>query len=373
MDNKDGNKPEKRSEDYTAISGEIDGSSAPSAQQTPVTDGNISVRFNEPQKEFPAPDIYKADQSGLSKREISIFLQLGIVLLAATVVFLLVRHISKEIKFQETSAVTTQPVSVIPTTIAPTTVPASTVAPTTDKNTSSKVTSTTKSQVSTTISDTQDTTVPITESDSTYENLKEKEEIIAYFNESSNRVKSEAVKAVKNFEKRSINRDKFELPSAIKNVALGILENKFTDITEPVEYPYQEAIVARYPVPGQEWSSKLSAEDVADAVCVENGDEYEITITLNTCTDPEPGKGISKAVDCLDVPTIRDTAPPFITDFSAEYYDCVIRCRVEKKTGRILWSDYITPVVLKIGFDAGFVEFDAQIGITFEKDYTITY
>ena len=200
-----------------------------------------------------------------------------------------------------------------------------------------------------------------------------KRKVIEYFNESSNRVKTEAVKVVKNFENRTHNEEKLQLPSAIKGVAKSILEDKIADITEPVEYVTAEEIMAKYPAPYQKWSSKLTVDEVEKATCIENGDEYEITIVLKKCVDPEPGMGTSKAMDCLNVPEVRDTAPPFVTSFTAEYYDCVIKCRAEKETGRIIWSNYTTPVVVKVGLDAGFAQFDAQIGLTFEKDYTIIY
>ncbi len=346
-------------------------------------DGNVSVRFNEPKKETEK-ELEKADDGGEvepygegeEKKEWPMWMQIGVVVLAALVVFVLMRYVSQirnpseEIITSDVNAVTVVPTAgtTEPSTV-PTAAPVLTTGP--DKTTAVNDKGTTSEKEEKTTAENKKPS-----SQNAENKLDEKEvkiKVIEYFNESSNRVKTEAVKVVKNFENRTYNDDKLELPAAIKGVGKSILESKVTDITEPVEYTTPEDIISRYPAPGQEWSSTLTEDEVEAAACVENGDEYEITLKLYDCVDPEPGKGTSKAMDCLNVPTVRDTAPPFITSFSAEYYDCVIRCRVEKETGRVIWANYTAPVIIKIGLDAGFTQFDAQIGITFEKDYTVTY
>lgn len=334
-------------------------------------EGNVSVKFNEPKKAEPVTENYNEASDGeiYVKKEWPMWLQIAtVVLIALVAAALLVSNIKARKPSQED--ITTVPAAVTtvqPVTSVPTTVPSVSGA-ITDNHTTENTDS--PKEDKTTVKNDETTSVPAVNGQ---QSEQEKKEIIEYFNECSNRVKTEAVKVVKNFENRTHNEDKLNLPSAIKGVAKSVLESKITDITEPVEYPSAEAIIARYPVPGAEWSSKLTADDVEKATRTDNGNEYEITLFLKTCVDPEPEKGTSRAMDCLDVPTVRDTAPPFISAFSAEYYDCVIRCRVEKATGRVVWSNYTTPVLLNLGLDAGFVEFDAGIGLTFEKDYTITY
>lgn len=332
-------------------------------------EGNVSVQFNETEKSS-----FVTAESSDTKKELPMWVQIAIVSVIALITILLSVYIMKDrnpedgvIPSMQTPSTTLSAA----VTSAPTTVP--TAAAVDDKTTTQKISEKT--------TDAKDKTTTVKNNEATSsapsvgskDKEKAKKQIVEYFNESSNRVKTEAVKVVKNFENRTHNAEKLSLPSAIKSVAKSVLESKITDITEPVEYPTREAIIAGYPAPGQEWSSCLDADDVEKAVCTEKGGEYEITLVLKDCVDPEPGKGISKAVACLDVPTVRDTAPPFITAFSAEYYDCVIRCRVEKETGRIVWSNYTAPVLIKVGLDAGFVAFDAEIGLTFEKDYSVTY
>ncbi len=343
----------------------------------PGEDGNVSVKLNESKKvEEDSAEENDINEITAFKKDWPMWLQIGIVVLAAVVATLLFKNALKLREKKEQTVITSQVTTTLPVTgtIVPTTAPIS-VIPSATTDTSEKNTDKSDEEVSSSSKEEKTTSDSGKKpsSDNKNEDPEAKEKIIEYFNESSNRVKTEAKKVVKNFEKRTHNEEKLVLPSAIKGVGKSLLEDRITDATEPVEYATAEEIIAKYPAPREEWSSKLTADDVIQAVCVEKDGEYEITLVLKSCIDPSPGEGTSRAMDCLDVPTVRDTAPPFITAFSAEYYDCVIRCRVEKKTGRVVWSNYTTPVVVKVGLDAGFAQFDAEIGFTFEKDYTVTY
>lgn len=197
-------------------------------------------------------------------------------------------------------------------------------------------------------------------------------EIIRIFNESANKVKTDAVKVVKNFEHRTHNEEKLILPSALEGMLGTMMESAFADDTEPIEYPTKEEIIAAYPVPGESWSSQLTEAEVAEATCTDNGTEYEIMIKLHPTKNPEPGVGIAKAFDCITASELS-SAPDFVENISTEYYDCVVKCKIDKATGRTVWSNYSSPVVMFASVNMGFTKLDAQVGLTFEKDYTITY
>lgn len=202
---------------------------------------------------------------------------------------------------------------------------------------------------------------------------KTKAEIIAIFNESANKVKTEAVKVVKNFENRNHNQEKLVLPSALEGMAADLMDKYMVDDTVPIEYPTKEDIVANYPVPGESWSSQLTQTEVAEAVCNDTGSEYEITLKLNSTKDPEPGIGTAKAFDCITPSEVSASAPAMVEEFSTEYYDCVVKCKIDKATGRTIWSNYSSPVIIRVVVNMGIAKIDAQVGMTFEKDYTITY
>lgn len=198
-------------------------------------------------------------------------------------------------------------------------------------------------------------------------------EIVALFNESANKVKTDAVKVVKNFEHRQHNEDKLVLPSALEGMFNSLMSENMTDDTVPIEYPTREEIIFGYPVPGESWSSQLTEAEVAEASCTDNGTEYELMIKLHPSVNPEPGTGTAKVFDCITSSEVSASAPSFVEDFSTEYYDCVVRCRIDKATGRTVWSNYTSPVVIKVLINMGFTKLDAQVGMSFEKDYSITY
>lgn len=198
-------------------------------------------------------------------------------------------------------------------------------------------------------------------------------EIIALFNESANKVKTDASKVVKNFENRTHNQEHLVVPSVVEGMAADLIEENFKDDTEPIEYLTREDIKANYQVPGVEWASQLTEAEVASASCTDNGSEYEITLLLHPTENPEPGVGVAKAFDTITSSEVMEKAPSFVTGFSTNYTNCTVKCKIDKATGRTTWSNYTSTVILAVKLTFLGNDLDAQIGMTFEKDYTISY
>ncbi len=199
-----------------------------------------------------------------------------------------------------------------------------------------------------------------------------KAEIVALFNESANKVKTDATKVVKNYEYRSNLEEHLQIPKALESMANSLMGSAMQDDLEPIEYATKEDIVANYQVPGQTWVSQLTEAEVAEATCTDNGTEYEVMIKLNPTTDPEPGTGVAKAFDTITASEVKESAPSILQTFTTEYYDCVVKCKIDKATRYTTWANYTSPLILKVTVKMGFT-MDAQIGLCFEKDYTITY
>ena len=198
-----------------------------------------------------------------------------------------------------------------------------------------------------------------------------KAEIIALFNESANRVKTEATKVVKNYEYKELLEDHLEVPSALNGMMDTFMGSVMKDDLEPQEHTTPEMIIEKYPVPRETWSSQLTEADVAEATCIDNGTEYEITLKLVDTTNPVVGKGVAAAMDTI---TEEDKAgiPDMVQKMDMIYFDCVIKCKIDKASGRTTWSNYTSPVV----FDCEVKmlgTWAVKVGLSFEKDYTITY
>ncbi len=197
-----------------------------------------------------------------------------------------------------------------------------------------------------------------------------KAEIIALFNESANKVKTEATKVVKNYEYKRMLEEHLDVPAALNSMMDTLMGSVMKDDLEPQEYT-GEMIIEKYPVPRESWSSQLTEADVVEATCIDNGTEYEITLKLVESNNPNVGQGVAAAMDTI---TEEDKAgiPDMVQKMDMRYFDCVIRCKIDKASGRTTWSNYLTPVVFDcevkmIGTMA------AKVGFSFEKDYTITY
>ena len=199
-----------------------------------------------------------------------------------------------------------------------------------------------------------------------------KAEIIALFNESANKVKTDATKVVKNYEYRTHLEEYLEMPKALESMAGSLMSTVFKDDLEPIEYTTKEDIVANYQVPGVDWVSQLTEAEVAEATCTDNGSEYEVMLKLNPTKDPEPGVGVAKAFDTITPAEIKESAPPILQTFSTEYFDCVVKCKIDKATGHTTWANYKSPLIMDVTVKMG-VTMDAKMGLCFEKDYTITY
>ena len=196
-------------------------------------------------------------------------------------------------------------------------------------------------------------------------------EIVDIFNKSANRIKPEATKVVKNYEKRIVDKSKLVVPKALESTAETMIDTFMKDDTEPIVYATREEIKTEYIVPNQSYVSKLKASDVEKATCTDKGNEYVIYIKLKDETNPIAGKGVGSVCDVIETAEVAEKAS-FIEKFTTDYYDCDVEVTIDKATGRVTHARYKTPLVLSVTVNM-FGTHDAAIGLTFIKDYTITY
>ena len=198
-----------------------------------------------------------------------------------------------------------------------------------------------------------------------------KEEIVDYFNTAINKVKPNAKKVVKNYEKRTVNEDKTQIPGALEGFAEDMIPKVMGDDTEPMVWATKEEIMSQFIVPEQSYSSKLKADWVTSAVCEDKGDTYEITLKLKDHKNPTAGVGVGAVCDVIETHEIAEKAS-FIEEFSTQYYNCVVKATIDKATGNVIHANYTTPLVMIMRVNL-FGTHSGNMGFTFEKDYTITY
>lgn len=198
-----------------------------------------------------------------------------------------------------------------------------------------------------------------------------KEEIVELFNTAANKIKKNATKVVKNYEMRTVNDDKTEIPGALEGFAEDMLPKVMGDDTDPIVWSTREDIVAEYIVPEQNYVSKLKPEWVTSAVCEDKGETYEITLKLKDHKNPTAGIGVGAVCDVIETHEIAEKAS-FIEEFSTQYYNCVVKATIDKATGNVIHTNYTTPLVMIMRVNL-FGTHSGNMGFTFEKDYTITY
>ncbi|MBR6532007.1 MAG: hypothetical protein IKT61_05845 [Clostridia bacterium] len=197
------------------------------------------------------------------------------------------------------------------------------------------------------------------------------EEIVALFNKSANKIKTDATKVVKNYEKRTVNEEQLKMPAGLEDTGRDMMKKYMADDTEPIVYETKEDIRNEYIVPDQDYVSKLQPSTVVKATCVDTGKTYEIYFKLKDQKNPTAGNGVGAVCDVIEGYEIADKVS-LIKKFDTYYSNCEIKATIDKATGRMIHTNYKTPVMLDLTINM-FGTHDVTVGYTFEKDYTITY
>lgn len=197
------------------------------------------------------------------------------------------------------------------------------------------------------------------------------EEIVEYFNASANKIKPTAQKVVKNYEKRIIDEDRLVFPESLESTARSMIASFMKDDNDPIVYETREDITNEFIVPGQDYVSKLKAEYVEKATCVDKGSQYVMTLELNDQKNPTAGVGIGAVCDVIEANEVAEGAS-FVEKFETTYSDCKIVATIDKATERVVHIQYSTPLLLEMRVNL-FGTHDVALAVTFVKDFTITY
>lgn len=198
-------------------------------------------------------------------------------------------------------------------------------------------------------------------------------EIIQLYNESANKVKTSATQVVKNYEYRRMNEETMVVPSALKGMASTIIPKFMSDDLEPQVYDTPDLIKEKFIVPKADYTSKLTEADVVEATCTDNGTEYEIMIKVKDETNPVQGAGVGAAFDVLEMSDMTSGEyGNMIKKFDCKYFDCVLKCKIDKASGNMTWANYKTPLIMDMEVNM-LGTHQVSCEVSFEKDYTITY
>ena len=267
--------------------------------------------------------------------------------------------------FSKKTQVTSDSSTTAPQTQAPTQAPA-TQAPATQEQTTAAPAGEQTTAASASAGDS--TTAAPADQSSTGASMS-KADIVKLFNESANKIKTGASKVTRNWQDYQHNEDKTVLPSALESIGKPLISKFLKKNETPLELTGED-IKKVYPVAGEDFVSKTTEADLADAICTDDGTSYNIVLKFNECTDPV-GSGCANAFTLIKESDVKGNAP-IVQSFSCKLYDAQIECKIDKATGNMTWARYTLPMVLSVTAKV-FVTIDASVGMTFVDDYTIAY
>lgn len=195
-------------------------------------------------------------------------------------------------------------------------------------------------------------------------------EIIAYFNESANKIKTNATSVTRNWEDLRADNEHLVVPSALQSIGEKLMSTFLKKDETPLVWSTKEDIIANYPVKTETFVSNATEADIAEATCTDDGTYYNITLKFNECTDPT-GSGCANAFNIIKPEEVY-AAASVVQNFSCKYYDAKIECKVEKATGNMVAATYTLPIIMQVTAKV-LMTLDAQVGMTFIDDYTIAY
>ena len=197
------------------------------------------------------------------------------------------------------------------------------------------------------------------------------EEIIALFNESANKIKTNAATATRNYQDMRIN--KMELPSALQSLADSAIEKYVKPDMTPQVYTGSAEITEKYPVSGTDFASKLKAEYVESITCTDNGTEYVIDIKMKDQMNPvyRGGEGVGSIFWTMNIDDIANNVPG-LEKAELSYYDCVATAKIDKATGNMTYTKFVYnfDMVLDVKM---VVSLHALASLTVDEEYVMTY
>ncbi len=207
-----------------------------------------------------------------------------------------------------------------------------------------------------------------------------KAEIVAYFNDAVNSVKTDA-KSVKHHYSKITTNGAGTYPGVVSGILklLGGAEKFIGDQlakNSKGETTYTGAdIKAHFPVEGESYASKLTAADVASATCTESNGVY--TITIKTVSDAKStsikhGQGHApKAFNVILPGVVNDNIPGVAVSLvglaSMNYPSSTAVITVDAATGHVKTAKYA------LNWTINFDEVGVIIPFTTNDSYTITY
>lgn len=208
-------------------------------------------------------------------------------------------------------------------------------------------------------------------------NKKSVEEIVSMYNTAANKIKPSAKIIARNYCKKDNLSEYLELPSAISSIGEWAINQFVKGSDEPAIFDEKEEIDEYFPISYESYTSKLTADMVKSATCVEDGNTYKITIILkdDSITSPKKGTGYAGVFNTVNASTFEGINIPGTTFESVKCngINGKIQCTIDKSTQRITYLNLKNTDILDLQVKVGGKQFKVKMAFANENDYTVKY
>ena len=209
--------------------------------------------------------------------------------------------------------------------------------------------------------------------------LSTKEGVVEYYKTAHAKVLAEAKSVTRTYDNPTNYEEYLEVGgnSTLANVAKQLMGMFMKENTEALVYTGAD-IATNFP-PSKNSCAGLTADMIKDFSCKEEGDNYIITLTLNSSKEsPDLGDNAAHLVSIVDAKTVEDAAAGFVsfTGLRNEYIAPTITATINKATGQMTALETLTPSYMK--FDKATVAFvvnvnNVGLGLQYEQKWTVEW
>ncbi|MBR3869194.1 MAG: hypothetical protein IKM66_07745 [Clostridia bacterium] len=209
--------------------------------------------------------------------------------------------------------------------------------------------------------------------------LSTKEGVVEYFKTAHAKVLSEAKSATRIYDNTTNYESYLEVGGndTLAGVAKQLMGMFMKENTE--QLPYTGADIATNFPPTKNSCAGLTADMIGEYSCKEEGDNYVITLTLNSSKEsPDLGDNSAHLVSIVESKTVEEAAAGFVSfeGLKNEYIAPTVTATINKTTGQMTELHTLTPSYMK--FDKATVAIfinvnNVGIGLQYEQKWTIEW
>lgn len=204
-----------------------------------------------------------------------------------------------------------------------------------------------------------------------------KEEIVALYNESANKIKPTAKLITRNYNRMKNIPGELELPSAISGLGKWAIETFVKGSEDAAILDEKEEVMEYFPVQNEEYTSHLTPDMVKSATIEETDKTYEITIVLydDKITSPAKGQGYAGVFNTVSAATFEDISIPGTTFEKVDVngFDGKIICTMNKETKQITHITFFNSDLLNLQVKVAGKHLKVKMAFSNESDFTIQY